>query len=458
MNIVRSAKITVIIISIALFITACGGSKATDENANKPAAEPIEVTTSKAEVRELPSYFESTGPLASDAQTDVAPTIAGKIIQVNFDVGSYVNKGDVLVKLDPQDAQIRLDQANRQADQAEAQVEQVKTTVTQAEAAADQARANLRQQQIRLGLTEGYNFNINEFSQVIAVRAQLELAEKELTRTEKLLASGDVSKSIYDQRLAGRNQLLGQLEEAKSNAAVAIKAIQVAMEAVKTAEAQVGTAKANVGTAEAAYRTSLTGVDAAKKTVSDTAIYAPFSGYVAERTADLGEFTNPNTPNAKIATIVRTAVLRLKIDVPEQSIGKIATGQGISAQVSAYPDRNFAGTVVRISPSLNTTSRTLTVEAEMDNPGGLLKPGQFATVRITQTKPVPAVVIPASAVASDGSVNRVFVINEGVAEERLVQIGLLENNFIEIKQGLKEGEIIATSNIDKLGDGVIVRQ
>lgn len=460
MKIVRLIQFTIVIISVTLFMMACGGSRAESDanSANKTTTEPIEVATSNAVVRDLPSYFESTGNLASDAQTDVAPTIAGKIIQVNFDVGSYVNKGDVLVRLDPQDAQIRLDQANRQVEQARAQVEQVKSTVTQAEAAVEQAKANMRQQQIRLGLTEGYNFNINEFSQVIAVKAQLDLAEKELARTERLLASGDVSKSIYDQRLAARNQLLGQLEEAKSNAAVAIKAIQVAMEAVKTAQAQVGITRANVGTAEAAYKTALTGVDAAKKAVSDTAIYAPFSGYVAERTADLGEYTNPNTPNAKIATIMRTAVLRLKIDVPEQSIEKIAIGQGISAQVSAYPDRNFAGTVVRIAPSLNTTSRTLTVEAELGNPGGLLKPGQFATVRITQSKPVPSIVIPASAVLSDGTVNLVYVIKDGVAEERLVQTGLLENNMIEIKQGLKEGEAVATSNLDKLGDGVIVRQ
>ncbi|WP_192803350.1 efflux RND transporter periplasmic adaptor subunit, partial [Streptococcus agalactiae] len=79
----------------------------------------------------------------------------------------------------------------------------------------------------------------------------------------------------------------------------------------------------------------------------------------------VGEFISPSTPNSKIATIVRTGTLRLKIDVPEASIGKVAVGQGISLQTSAYPDRNFAGTVVRILPSLNATARTLTVEAEV---------------------------------------------------------------------------------------------
>ncbi len=66
--------------------------------------------------------------------------------------------------------------------------------------------------------------------------------------------------------------------------------------------------------------------------------------------------------------------------------------------------------------------------------------------------------IPASAGKTDGTNNKVFVIKDGVAEERQVQIGLLENNLIEIKQGVQENETVATSNLEKLGDGVLVRQ
>jgi len=113
---------------------------------------------------------------------------------------------------------------------------------------------------------------------------------------------------------------------------------------------------------------------------------------------------------------------------------------------------------VRILPSLNTTQRTLTVEAEVENNGGLLKPGQFATVRITQSKPEPAVMIPTAAVRTEGDINKVFVIKDGMANERLVQLGFLENDMIEVKQGIQEGETVATSNLDKLGDGVIVSQ
>ncbi|HEY0659680.1 MAG TPA: efflux RND transporter periplasmic adaptor subunit, partial [Pyrinomonadaceae bacterium] len=422
-------------IIFSLLLASCSGSKASSANVNNANAESsiVDVTTMQAVVRQIPTYFEATGNLASDAQTDVAPAVGGKIIQVNFDVGSYVQKGDVLVRLDDRDARIRLEQA-------QAQVEQQRKAVSQAEANVEQVIAGLRQTQARLGLKDGENFDIETFSQVRAINAQLELAEKELTRATRLLETGDVARTIYDQRKAQRDQLLGQLDEARSNAAVAVSAI-------RTAQAQVNTARTAVGNARAAVATAQTQVDQANKAVVDTIIYSPISGFIAERTADLGEFV---ATSAKIATIMRTSVLRLRIDVPEQSIGQVAVGQGISLQTSAYPDRNFAGTVVRILPNVNATSRTLVVEAEVENVGGLLKPGQFATVRIAQSKPAPAVMIPVSAVRTEGETNRAYVIQDGIAYERLVQLGFLENDFIEVKQGIRENELVATSNLNLL--------
>ena len=446
MQVIKFIFFAVITISLSLFIASCGGSKASPANVvnanNQPAI--VDVTTAQAVVREIPTYFEATGNLASDAQTDVAPSVGGKIVEVNFDVGSYVNRGDVLVRLDDRDARIRLEQAQAQVVQTQAQVRQSQANV-------DQVIANLRQTQARLGVKDGETFQIGNFSQVKSISAQLELAEKELARTTKLIETGDVSRSQYDQRKAQRDQLLGQLDEARSNAAVAIRAIN-------TAQAQVDTARTAVGISNAAVATARTQVDQAQKAILDTTVYAPISGYISERTADLGEFVTPNTPNSKVATIVRTSVLRLRIDVPEQNIGQVAVGQGISLQTSAYPDRNFAGTIVRVSPNVNATSRVLVVEAEVENVGGLLKPGQFATVRIAQSKPKSAVMIPSSAVKAEGDTNSVFVIKDGRAEQRTVKPGVLENDLIEIQNGVQEGESVATSNLNVIYDGVAVRQ
>ena len=332
-----------------------------------------------------------------------------------------------------------------------AQVEQQRQAVQQAEANVQQAIANVKQTQAKLGISDGQSYQISDFPQVKTFTAQLQLAEAELRRTEKLLESGDVSKSAYDQRRSQRDALIGQLEEARTNAAVAMRAIGTAQSAVDTARAAVTGAQAGVATSQ-------TQVEQAQKALADTNVLAPISGFVSERVADVGEFVTPNTPNSKVATIVRTSVLRMKIDIPEQSIGKVATGQGISLQTTAYPDRNFAGTVVRISPSLNATARTLSVEAEVQNTEGLLKPGQFATVRITQSNPEPAVMVPAKAVRAVGNTNSVFVVKDGAAREQFVQLGLLENDMIQVKQGVIEGDLVAVSNVNLLTDGILVRQ
>jgi len=424
----RKLPIVIALAMSAALLSSCGGRSANTANTNTQPTT-IDVTTAQAVVRPIPTYFEANGNLAGDAQTDVAPAVGGKIVAVNFDVGSYVNKGDVMLRLDDRDARIRVAQA-------EAQAEQQRKAV-------GQAVASLRQTQVRLGVKDGETFDTETFSQVKSVRANLVAADKELTRAERLHASGDISRQILEQRRATRDALLGQLDEARSNAAVAVRAIN--------------TAEAAVVSARAAINTAGTQVDQAKKAVVDTVVYAPISGYISERVADLGEFISPSAPNAKIATIVRTGTLRLKIDVPEASIGKVAVGQGISLQTSAYPDRNFAGTVARILPSLNATARTLTVEAEVPNVDGLLKPGQFATVRITQSQPENAVLIPTSAIRTEGDQNKVFVIKDGAAREVLVQTGLLEGELIQVKQGVVENEIVATSNLNELSDGVFVR-
>lgn len=429
---------------LSIFIAACSGSSAKNNNTNantNALPSVVDVTTATAVVQNVPTYFEATGSLASDAQTDVAPTIGGKIVEVNFDIGTYVQKGAVLVRLDDRDARIRLEQA-------QAQVEQAQSNVRQAQAQVEAARANVRQTQSRLGITEGSNFDIETFSQVRATKAQLELAERELGRAERLLESGDIARNIYDQRKAQRDQLRAQLDEARSTAAVAVSAIRTAMTQVNTALAAVNSARS----AEEAARTQ---ISSAQKAIGDAVVYSPISGYVSERVADLGEFA---TTNSKIATIVRTSVLRMRIDVAEQNVGQVKVGQGISLQTSAYPDRNFAGTVVRISPSLNATSRTLVVEAEVENGEGLLKPGQFATVRIAQGAPKQTVMIPTVAVKTEGDTNRVYVVKDGRAEERIVKLGVLENDLIEVQQGVQEGETVATSNLNVIYDGVTVNR
>ncbi len=412
---VRILLIAAMLVGLSLFAISCSGSKANVKDENATAASPavVEVTTAAAISRELPRFFEATGSLAGDQQTDVAPSIAGKVVAVGVDLGSYVKRGQMIVRLDDVDSKLRVEQATAQV---------------------EQAKAALRQAEEKVGLQSGRAFDPNRVPEVANARVALDLAEKNLRRSEKLIESGDVSRSVYDQQKAQRDQLKEQYEAALSLA--------------RQNHAAVLTARANVANAESQ-------LGLARRSLSYAVVFSPIDGYVAERNADLGEYVSPTS---KVATIVRINPLRIRIDIPEQAIPEVSVGQSVSVTTSAWPDKNFSGRIARISPNVTPSSRTLSVEAEIDNSSGALKPGQFASVRILQSRSQPAVLVPSRAVQTEAGVSRVFVIKDGRAQQRLVQLGQTESDLVEIKSGVGEGEQVATSNLDQLSDGVAVRQ
>ena len=364
-------------------------------------------------MRQLPQYFEGTGSLAADVQTDVQPQTAGKIVTVGVDMGSAVRRGQMLVRLEAADYQLRVEQAV-------AQLENAKAAVKQAEE--------------RIGLRSGQSFVPERVADVAAARANYDLAESNFQRAQKLVESGDISRAEYDQRKAQRDQLRQVYESAITIARQNYAAVLVARTNVTNAQTQ---------------------VDLARRNLSYTIVTAPIDGYVLERPVDVGAYVSTTT---RIATIVKTNPLWIRIDVPEQAVPQIKNGQSVSLTTSSWPDRSFSGHIARVSPNVSATSRTLTVEAEIDNGGGMLKPGQFATVRVLLPQSEAAVLVPQRALRTISGATYVFVIKNGHAEQRLIQAGQTEGDLVEIKSGVAENELVATSNVDQLSDGATVRQ
>ncbi len=412
---IKLVALALLLIAAAAFFAACGRSKANGKTETPATAAPpvVEVTTAAAIKRDLPRFFEATGSLAGDQQTDVAPQTSGKVVAIGVEIGSAVRRGQMLVQLDESELKLRVDQAATQV---------------------EQAKAAVRQAEEKIGLRSNQPFDPNRVAEVAAAKVTLELAEKNLIRAAKLVESGDVSQSFYDDARARRDQLKEQYEVQLAQARQNFAGVQVA--------------RTNVATAESALAL-------ARKNLSYAVIPSPIDGYVADRPADLGEYVSPQQ---KVATIVRTNPLRIRIDIPEQAIPEVQVGQSVSITNSAWPDRNFSGRVARIAPNVSATSRTLNVEAEIENSSGALKPGQFATVRILQPRAEPAVLVPSRALTTQAGVSRVFVIKNGHAEQRLVQTGQTEGDLTEIKNGVAADEQVATSNLEMLSDGIAVKQ
>src|SRR6266498_439488 len=373
----------------------------------------LEVSTVAAVVRHLPRFFEATGTLAADVQTDVQPQTAGKVVAVGVDMGSAVRKGQTLVRLEDADYKLRIDQAVAQL---------------------ENAKAAVRQAEEKIGLRAGQQFIPERVAEVATARANLELAENNFQRAQKLIESGDISRSDYDQRKSQRDALRQTYEAALAQARQNYAGVMVARTNITNAQTQ---------------------VDLARRNLSYTVVKAPIDGYVLERPVDVGTYVSTTT---KVATIVKTNPLWIRIDVPEQAVPQIKNGQSVSLATSSWPDRSFSGRVARISPNVSANSRTLTVEAEIDNGSGALKPGQFGPVPILLPQTEAAVLVPQRALRTISGATYVFVIKNGHAEQRLIQPGQAEADLIEIKSGVAVDEIIASSNVDQLSDGVAVRQ
>jgi RND family efflux transporter MFP subunit len=415
----RSVKLTILVLgalAAGLIQLACSGSKAQPNSSSasaSPSPSAIQVSVAPAIMRQLPRYFEANGSLAPNQQTDVAAETSGKVVAVGVDLGSSVRRGQMIVRLDDADFRIKIQQAQAQV---------------------DQAKATLRQNEAKIGLRPGQKFNPENVPEVAAARSALDLADKNLRRYEKLVETGDISRAAYDQQKSQRDQLAEQYQALIHQAQQNYAAVANAQGVIDAAQTQLALAKRNLG-----Y----------------TVVVAPMAGYVSDRPADVGEYISPQQ---KVATIVSLNPLRVRIDIPEQAIAQIHTGESVSVQVAAYPDRNFAGRMARVSPSVTAASRTLTVEADVENPGGELKPGQFATVRILLPQTQTAVLAPKGALRTISGSIYVFVIKNGHAEQRLVQPGQTEGDLIEIKSGVAANELIAASNVDQLSDGIAVRQ
>ena len=190
----------------------------------------------------------------------------------------------------------------------------------------------------------------------------------------------------------------------------------------------------------------------ARKKLNDTYIRAPFAGSVQKRMVSLGEHVGEGMP---LYELIATDPIKLRAPIPERFVPMAKVGLPIDLTIDARPDQSFHGVVTRIAPALDENSRTLLIEAEVPNSDGILKPGYFAHVTMNLGHD-RALFIPNSAILRYAGVARVFVFKDGAVRSREVSTGTMEGDQIEIISGLKQGERVVVSDVDRLADGTSV--
>ena len=182
----------------------------------------------------------------------------------------------------------------------------------------------------------------------------------------------------------------------------------------------------------------------AKEPISQFPLLSPFSGIVAEKDITIGEVVSPER---SVYTIADLSTLWIQLEVYEKDLAKVQVGQDVVLSIESYSQETFHGTVTYIGSLLNETTRTVPARVEVPNPQGRLKPGMFATAIIAATTQdaTTSLTIPAGAVQRIEGETVVFVPSrDGVFRKREVVLGKQGDGWVEIREGMQEGEQVVT--------------
>ncbi len=361
---------------------------------------PIQVAVVNVETRDVQRVVESVGTMFPYDESVISAEVDGRVDGIRVDLGDQVTAGQEMVHIADEEYRYML--------------------ATQ--------EAQFRQALERLGLKDE-NDRIADVRQAPGPRqAQADLfdAEQRYKRVKNLVDQGIMSQADLDQ------------SEAR------FKAMQAAY------ETSINLARNLIQMVEQ-FRAQ---VDLQRKKLRDASVRAPFNGYVKERTVNPGQYVRVNSP---LMTLVKIDPIRLRLEVPERMAPWVKVGQVAEVLVEAFEGRKFSGKIWRISPMVDQTKRTFVVEALVDNPNALLKPGSYARARIPTDKMERIRLVPTRAVSYVYGANKTYVVASDTVQAREVKLGDRFGDNVEIVEGVQAGERVATTQLSRLDTGSKVR-
>lgn len=386
--------------SILLLLGILAGCGRQQPVQTKQSSGPIQVGVAPVVTREIRRVVESVGTLFPYDESTISAEIDGRVEEVTVDLGDQVPQGTVMVRV---------------AD------EEQKYLVAQNE-------AQLRQAMERLGL-KGEDEKVPDVRETPEPRraaADLFDAEQRYKRTLDLKSQGIASQADLDAALARYNSLKAAYDST-------LYQTRNLVQMVEQFKAQ---------------------LQLQRKKLRDTSVRAPFSGAVKERMVTVGQYVRVNTP---LLTLVRIDPIRLRLEVPERMAPWIKNGQIAEVSIEAFEGRKFTGKIWRISPTVDQSKRTFVVEALIDNPKGELKPGSYARARVPTDHIESIKLIPLKAVNYVFGANKAYVIASDTVEAREVRLGDRFDQEVEVIEGMRDGEQVATTQLPLLDSGTKVR-
>jgi membrane fusion protein, heavy metal efflux system len=378
--------------------------------------------------QQLAVGIKTTGQIETlpSQKAEVTTPISGaKVVELLVEPGAVVKKGQpVAVVTSPDLVTLRVESQEKLAE----------------------AEADLQQAQADLQLAQQ---NYDKYQQIAAAeiasaQSQVSFAQEKYDKDRQLADAGALR-----QRDALESQT--KLAEAKAELTKASSRRDVidAENKLKRAESAVEVAKKRIKLSNTTYETRLQQLGNSANAKGLVTVTSPISGRVADREVTLGQ--SFNDAGGKLMTIVNDRIVYATANIYEKDLGKIRRGQRVSLKVASMPNRTFTGRIAVVGSVVEAETRVVPVKAQIDNLGGVLKPGMFAQLEVlTDQTSAATLAIPKSAVVEANNKTMVYVQNGNAFESTEVTLGQTSGDFVEITKGLFQGDMIVTQRAPQL--------
>ena len=221
--------------------------------------------------------------------------------------------------------------------------------------------------------------------------------------------------------------------------------------------------KAELDAAESKFRRLTAIVDQMRSSIRKKTLVAPFDGQLGIRQVNVGQMINPGQ---QVVALTSLDPVYVDFALPQQHLAQLAQGLEVDVTTDALPGRVFKGKLTAINSMVDSSTRNITLQATLENPDHALRPGMFAKAEVTLPEKHKTLVVPGSAISYAPFGDSVFVIDEKkdektgkesqVIRQQFVRVGEGRGDFVAITQGLKAGEMVVSTGVFKLRNGMTV--
>ena len=390
----------------------------------------------------------ANGYVVAARRAALSSDIPGRIVELNVEEGSVVQRGDIVARLFADDFRAAYQQAMATVGAAEAEVARAVANRNVADAQVSEADRSLHRARA-----------LREEGRELAEFAAAELARMQALANAKIEGTRALQLAERDHEAAS-----ARLTSLDAGVAAAAAAVQTAKQRLGAAEQDIAARRSQRAAAAAAS-------DQAKATLDKTDVRAPFDGIVVLKDAEVGEVVSPNAQggsNARgaVCTMVDRDSLEVQANVPENTLKSVTVGAPADVFLDAFPDDRYTGTVDRIWPTADRQKATVEVRVKLERLDDRLRPEMGVRVvfrnadeapATTEAAASPRILVPNDAIVEIDGVSGAFVVERDVARFTAVQLGETKGGRVSIEAGLRATQRIVLAPPTSLKDGDRVR-